>query len=70
MGNAMVANRTREIRPSGMTLGGLAETWAMGVGLRPIEKSVDLPPNPKVARVAFLSRLRGAPGNRCIYPDI
>ena len=30
----------------------------MGVGLRPIEKSVDLPPNPKVARVAFLSRLR------------
>ncbi len=26
--NAMVANRTREIRPSGMR-GGLAETWAM-----------------------------------------
>ena len=27
-GNAVAANRTREIRPSGMR-GGLAETWAM-----------------------------------------
>ena len=27
-GNAIAANRTREIRPSGMR-GGLAETWAM-----------------------------------------
>ena len=42
----------------------------MGVGLRPIEKSVDLPPNPKVARAVFLSRLGGAPGNRCFYPEI
>ena len=28
----------------------------MGVGLRPIEKSLDLPPNPKVARAVFLSQ--------------
>lgn len=62
--NAMVANPaiTRETRPSGMTPG--AETWTMGVGLRAIEKSVDLPPNPKVARAAFLSRLWRMPGNR------
>jgi hypothetical protein len=41
----------------------------MGVGLRPTEKSVELPPNPKVARAAFLSRLRGVPGNRHSYRD-
>ncbi len=37
----------------------LAESWAMGVGLRPIKKSVDLPPNLKVTRNAFLAKLRG-----------
>jgi hypothetical protein len=31
----------------------------MGVGLRPSEKFVDLPPNLKVVCAAFLSRLRG-----------
>jgi len=41
----------------------------MGVGLRPIEKSVDLPPNPKVARAAFLSKLRGVRGNSHSYRD-
>jgi len=55
-GNAIAANRTREIRPSGMR-GGLAETWAMGVGLRPIGKQVDKPPNPKAARAALLPDL-------------
>jgi len=54
-GKAIAANRTREIRPSGMR-GGLAETWAMGVGLRPTGKPVDKPPNPKAARVPALSR--------------
>jgi len=52
-GKAVAANRTREIRPSGMR-GGLAETWAMGVGLRPIEKFMDMPPNPNAARAVFL----------------
>ena len=43
-------NRTREIRPSGI-VGGLMETWVMGVGLRPGGKSPEPPPNPKaVAR--------------------
>ena len=54
-GKAAAANPALagEIRPSGMR-GGLAETWAMGVGLRPVGKPVDKPPNPKVARAVFL----------------
>jgi hypothetical protein len=52
-GKAAAANRTREIRLSGMR-GGLAETWAMGAGLRSIGKPVDKPPNPKAARAALL----------------
>jgi len=38
-------NRTRENRPSGIA-GRLMETWAMGVGLRPVWKPADMPPNP------------------------
>ncbi len=53
LGKAAAANRTREIRPSGMR-GGLAETRAMGVGLRPTGKPADKPPNPKAARAVFL----------------
>ncbi len=56
-GKAAAANRTREIRLSGMR-GGLAETWAMGVGLRPTGKPVDKPPNPKAARAVFLPDLK------------
>ncbi len=56
-GNAVAANRTREIRLSGMR-GGLAETWAMGVGLRPTGKPADKPPNPKAARAVFLPDLK------------
>jgi hypothetical protein len=41
----------------------------MGVGLGPIKKFMELPPNPKVARVAFLSRLRGVLGDRHSYRD-
>jgi len=39
-------NRTREIRPSGI-VGRLMGTWVMGVGLRPVRKLAELPPNPK-----------------------
>jgi len=56
-GKAAAANRTREIRLSGMR-GGLAETWAMGVGLRPTGKPVDKPPNPKAARAVLLPDLK------------
>jgi hypothetical protein len=52
-GKAAAANRTREIRTSGMR-GGLAETWAMLVGLRPTGKPADKPPNPKAARAVLL----------------
>ena len=38
-------NRTRENRPSGI-VGGLAETCAMGVGLRSMRKLMEKPPNP------------------------
>jgi hypothetical protein len=38
-------NRTRENRPSGIA-GRLMETWAMGVGLRPVWKPAESPPNP------------------------
>jgi len=33
---------------------GLAETRAMGVGLRPTGKPVESPPNPNAARAVFL----------------
>ncbi len=43
-------NRTREIRLSGI-VGGLMETWVMGVGLRPGGKPPESPPTPNaVAR--------------------
>ncbi len=45
-------NRIREIRPSGI-VGGLAETWAKGAGLRAMGKPVVQPPNPMAARAAF-----------------
>jgi len=53
----MVANRTREIRPSGMTWGACGNVGRLGAGLRPIGKPMDSPPDP--------SRLR-APH---FYPD-
>ena len=63
-GKATAANRTREIRPSGMRRG-LAETWAMGVGLRPTGKPVDKPPNPKAARAVLLPDHFQMPGQIC-----
>ena len=63
-GNAVAANRTREIRPSGMR-GWLAETWAMEravkVEKRKRRKAMLLP---KVARVVFL------PADRCSYTKL
>ena len=53
----MVANRTREIRPSGMTWGACGNVGRLGAGLRPIGKPMESPPDP--------SRLR-APH---FYPD-
>ena len=53
----MVANRTREIRPSGMTWGACGNVGRLGDGLRPIGKLMESPPDP--------SRLR-APH---FYPD-
>ena len=41
----------------------------MGVGLRPTEKPVDEPPDPKAVRAVFLSRLRGRSGNWPFYLD-
>jgi len=54
-GNAVAANRTREIRPSGMR-GGLAETWAMAeLGTRCTTERVQVGNSlPKVARAVFL----------------
>jgi len=46
-GTVLVANRTREIRPSGMTRGACGNV-ARGAGLRPITKVLDKPPDPKV----------------------
>jgi hypothetical protein len=46
----MVANRTREIRPSGMTWGACGNVGMMGAGLRPIGKPMDTPPYPKRPR--------------------
>ncbi len=63
-GNAVTANRTREIRQSGMR-GRLAETWAMEravkVEKRKRRKAMLLP---NVARVVFL------PDNRCFYLEV
>ena len=44
---AKVANRTREIRPSGMKTGASGNV-AMGAGLRPMSKGMDKPPDPTV----------------------
>lgn len=46
----MVANRTREIRPSGMKRGACGTVGVMGVGLRPIGKSLESPPDPTMLR--------------------
>jgi hypothetical protein len=46
----MVANRTREIRPSGMTWGACGNVGMTGAGLRPIGKPMDKPPYPKRPR--------------------
>jgi len=46
----MVANRTREIRPSGMKRGACGNVGVMGVGLRPIGKSMESPPDPTMLR--------------------
>ena len=48
-------NRTREIRPSGIA-GGLAESCAMGAGLRTTSKGAGRPPDPKATCAALLSR--------------
>jgi hypothetical protein len=48
----MVANRTREIRPSGMKRGACGNVSVMGVGLRPIGKSMELPPDPTMLRAS------------------
>jgi hypothetical protein len=42
----MVANRTREIRPSGMKRGACGNVSMMGAGLRPTGKPMDKPPYP------------------------
>ncbi len=44
---AKVANRTREIRPSGMKMGASGNV-TMGAGLRAAAKAEELPPNPTV----------------------
>ena len=46
----MVANRTREIRPSGMKRGACGNVGVMGAGLRPIGKSMESPPDPTMLR--------------------
>ena len=51
-GQTKVANRTREIRPSGMKREASGNV-AMGAGLRPTAKAVDLPPDPKVRAPDF-----------------
>jgi hypothetical protein len=55
-GNAMVANRTREIRPSGMN-GGLTETWIMEEETGTESGNAETAkPTPKVKRAVLLSR--------------
>ena len=44
----VVANRTRENRPSGMKRGACGNVGRMGAGLRPIGKLMDRPPYPKL----------------------
>jgi len=56
----MIANRTREIRPSGMTRGACGIVLIMGVGLRPVGKSTESPPDPTIACAAFLSQPNGS----------
>ena len=51
-GHAKVANRTREIRPSGMKTGASGNV-TMGVGLRPVTKVAELPPDPTVRAPEF-----------------
>jgi hypothetical protein len=46
----MVANRTRDIRPSGMKRGACGNVGMMGAGLRTIGKPMDKPPYPKRLR--------------------
>ncbi len=46
----MVANRTREIRPSGMKRGACGNVGVMGAGMRPIGKSMESPPDPTMLR--------------------
>jgi hypothetical protein len=60
----MVANRTRESRPSGMTRGACGNVGTMGVGLRPIGKSMESPPDPTTLRAPHFypnsgARMRG-----------
>ncbi len=47
-----VANRTREIRPSGMKTGA-SENVTMGAGLRPATKVAEPPPDPTVRASEF-----------------
>jgi len=58
-GTVLVANRTREIRPSGMTRGACGNV-ARGAGLRPTAKAVERPPDPKVHDAPQIY-----PGRRC-----
>src|SRR4030095_5520306 len=62
---SLAANRTREIRPSGMR-GGLAETWAMGeLGTHlAIERASVGNSPPKVIRAALL------PDGDCLQPTL
>ena len=55
--NSPSQNQTRETRPCGI-VGGGTETWSTGVGLRPMGKLVDKPPNPKAERAVFLPDFR------------
>ena len=55
----MVANRTREIRPSGMIRGACGDVGKMGAGLRPIGKPMDKPPYPKKLRALHFYPNRG-----------
>ena len=48
-------NRTREIRLSGI-VGGLAESCAMGAGLRTTSKGAERPPDPTASCAALRSR--------------
>jgi hypothetical protein len=52
---AKVANRTREIRPSGMKTGASGNV-TMGAGLRPAAKAAEMPPAPYRARAGDLSK--------------